>query len=75
MARYFMFCLQALIGGAVLPAARPASAEGYVAGRYEIEMEKESEAELFFVAIRPGEYTWACRNLEEKGLTGKFSIK
>jgi hypothetical protein len=73
MARYFMFCLQALIGSAVLSAAGPASAEGYVAGRYEIE--KEGEAELFFVAIRPGEYTWACRNLEEKGLTGKFSIK
>lgn len=46
-----------------------------LAGLYEIEMEEEGEAELFFVAIRPGEYTWACRNLEEKGLTGKFSIK
>jgi uncharacterized cupredoxin-like copper-binding protein len=44
-------------------------------GLYEIEMEEEGEAELYFVAIRPGEYTWACRNLEEKGLTGKFSIK
>lgn len=46
-----------------------------LAGLYEIEMEDEGEAELFFVAIRPGEYTWACRNLEEKGLAGKFSIK
>jgi len=46
-----------------------------LAGLYEIEMEEEGEAELFFVAIRPGEYTWACRNLEEKGLAGKFSIK
>lgn len=46
-----------------------------LAGLYEIEMEEEGEAELFFVAIRPGEYTWACRNLEAKGLAGKFSIK
>lgn len=46
-----------------------------LAGLIEIEMEEEGEAELFFVAIRPGEYTWACRNLAEKGLTGKFIIK
>jgi len=46
-----------------------------LAGLREIEMEEAGEAELFFVAIRPGEYTWACRNLEEKGLAGKFSIK
>jgi hypothetical protein len=41
----------------------------------EIEMEEEGEAELFFVAIKPGEYTWNCRNLEAKGFTGKFIVK
>lgn len=46
-----------------------------LSGLKEIEMEDEGEAELFFVAIRPGEFTWACRNLEERGLTGKFTIK
>lgn len=46
-----------------------------LAALHEIEMEEDGEVELFFVAIRPGEYTWACRNLEEKGLTGKFIIK
>ena len=46
-----------------------------LSGLHEIEMEEEGEAELYFVAIRPGEYTWACRGLEAKNLTGKFSIK
>jgi hypothetical protein len=42
---------------------------------YEIEMEREGEAEIFFVPIRPGEYTWGCRGLEGKGMTGKFVVK
>jgi hypothetical protein len=42
---------------------------------YEIEMEREGEAELFFVPIRPGEYAWGCRGLEGKGLAGKFVVK
>jgi hypothetical protein len=42
---------------------------------YEIEMEREGEAELFFVPIRPGEYPWGCRGLEGKGLAGKFVVK
>jgi hypothetical protein len=42
---------------------------------YEIEFEKEGDAEMFFVPIRPGEYTWACRGLEGKGMTGKFVVK
>lgn len=46
-----------------------------LAGLIEIEMEEDGEMELYFVAIRPGEYTWSCRNLEERGLTGKFLIK
>jgi hypothetical protein len=42
---------------------------------YEIEMEREGEAEIFFVPIRPGEYAWACRGLEAKGLAGRFIVK
>lgn len=42
---------------------------------YEIEMEREGEAEIFFVPIRPGEYAWGCRGLEGKGLAGKFIVK
>lgn len=46
-----------------------------LAGLIEIEMENDGEADLYFVAIRPGEYTWMCRNLADKGLTGKFIVK
>ena len=42
---------------------------------YEIEMEREGEAELFFVPIRPGEYAWSCRGLESKGMAGTFVVK
>ena len=42
---------------------------------YEIEMEREGEAEIVFVPIRPGEYNWRCRGLESKGMTGKFIVK
>ena len=42
---------------------------------YEIEMEREGEAELFFVPIRPGEYAWGCKGLEGKGMAGKFIVK
>jgi hypothetical protein len=42
---------------------------------YEIEMEREGEVEIFFVPIRPGEYAWACRGLEAKGMAGKFIVK
>jgi hypothetical protein len=42
---------------------------------YEIEMEREGEAELFFVPIRPGDYAWGCKGLEGKGLSGKFIVK
>jgi hypothetical protein len=42
---------------------------------YEIEMEREGEAEIFFVPIRPGEYAWRCRGLESKGVAGKFIVK
>jgi hypothetical protein len=42
---------------------------------YEIEMEREGEAEIFFVPIRPGEYTWSCTGLAEKGMAGRFIVK
>jgi len=42
---------------------------------YEIEMEREAEAEMFFVPIRPGEYAWGCRGLESKGMAGRFVVK
>jgi hypothetical protein len=42
---------------------------------YEIEMEREGEAEVFFVPIRPGEYDWRCRGLEGRGLAGRFIVK
>jgi hypothetical protein len=42
---------------------------------YEIEMEREGEAELFFVPIRPGDYVWGCKGLEAKGMAGKFIVK
>ena len=42
---------------------------------YEIEMEREGEAEVFFVPIRPGEYAWGCRGLESKGMAGRFIVK
>lgn len=42
---------------------------------YEIEMEREGEAEIFFVPIRPGDYAWSCKGLEGKGMAGKFIVK
>jgi uncharacterized cupredoxin-like copper-binding protein len=42
---------------------------------HEIEFEREGEAELFFTPIKPGEYTWSCKGLEDKGLTGKITVK
>lgn len=41
----------------------------------EIEMEREGEAELFFVPIRSGTFEWGCAGLEEKGMAGKFIVK
>ncbi|MGR2739439.1 copper-binding protein [Billgrantia sp. Q4P2] len=41
----------------------------------ELEFEREGEAELFFVPIRPGTYEWACAGLEERGVTGTFVVQ
>jgi hypothetical protein len=41
----------------------------------EIEFEREGEAEIFFVPIRPGSFPWRCRGLEGKGMAGAFVVK
>ena len=41
----------------------------------ELEFEREGEAEIFFVPIRPGTFPWRCRGLEGKGMAGTFVIK
>lgn len=41
----------------------------------EIEFERAGEAELYFTPIRPGEYTWECKGIADKGLTGKIIVK
>ncbi len=42
---------------------------------YELEFENEGESEIFFVPIRPGEYEFRVRGLEEKGMVGRFIVK
>ena len=42
---------------------------------HEIEFEREGQAELFFTPIKPGEYTWECAGLADKGLTGNIKVK
>ena len=41
----------------------------------EIEFESGGEAELFFVAIRPGTYDFGSRGLMERGLVGKIIVE
>lgn len=41
----------------------------------EIEFENGGEAELFFVAIRPGTYDFGSRGLMERGLVGKIIVE
>jgi hypothetical protein len=41
----------------------------------EIEFEREGEAAIFFVPIRPGNFIWRCRGLEGKGMAGAFVVK
>ncbi len=41
----------------------------------ELEFEREGEAEIFFVPIRPGKFPWRCRGLEGKGMAGTFAVK
>ncbi|MFN7004203.1 MAG: hypothetical protein ACK4NW_12340 [Roseinatronobacter sp.] len=46
-----------------------------VAQLNELEMDMDGEAELFFVPIRPGTYTFGCRGLEDRGMTGVFVVQ
>jgi uncharacterized cupredoxin-like copper-binding protein len=41
----------------------------------EIEFEDVGEAELFFVAIRPGTYEFGVRNMEERGMVGTIIVE
>jgi uncharacterized cupredoxin-like copper-binding protein len=41
----------------------------------EIEFENGGEAELFFVAVRPGTYDFGSRGLMERGLVGKIVVE
>ncbi len=42
---------------------------------YELEFEDESEAELFFVPIRPGTYEFYAKGLKEKGTSVTINVK
>ncbi|MBU1209955.1 MAG: copper-binding protein [Alphaproteobacteria bacterium] len=42
---------------------------------YEIEFEREGEAELFFTPIKPGDYDWVCEGFEDKGMKGSITVK
>lgn len=44
-------------------------------GLTEIEFEQDGEAELFFVPIKPGTYSWFCKGMEERGMKGEFIVK
>ena len=41
----------------------------------EIEFENGGEAELFFVAIRPGTYEYSSRGMMERGVVGKIIVE
>ena len=41
----------------------------------EIEFEKGGEAELFFVAIRPGTFDFGPKGMTERGTVGKFIVE
>ena len=42
---------------------------------YELEFENESEAEIFFVPIRPGTYEMYAKGLKEKGTVVTINVK
>ncbi|PZX40675.1 putative cupredoxin-like copper-binding protein [Roseinatronobacter thiooxidans] len=46
-----------------------------VAQLNELEMDADGEVELFFVPIRPGTYSFGCRGLEDRGMTGTFVVQ
>lgn len=46
-----------------------------VAQLNELEMDSDGEVDLFFVPIRPGTYSFGCRGLEDRGMTGSFIVQ
>ena len=40
-----------------------------------LEFDDPGEIAIEFVAIKPGEYPWAAKGLEAKGVAGTFSVK
>ena len=44
-------------------------------GLTELEFEQESEAEIYFVPVKPGQFEFYAEGLEEKGMTGTFNVK
>ena len=42
---------------------------------YELEFEKESEAEIFFVPIKPGRYEMYAKGLKERGVVVTFNVR
>jgi uncharacterized cupredoxin-like copper-binding protein len=41
----------------------------------EIEFEDEGEAELFFVAVRPGTFEFGVRGMQERGMVGTITVQ
>jgi len=41
----------------------------------ELEFEEESEAEIYFVPIKPGTFEFYAKRLENKGMVGEFKVK
>ena len=41
----------------------------------EIEFEDEGEAELFFVAVRPGTFEFSVRGMEDRGMVGTIIVE
>ena len=41
----------------------------------EIEFEDVAEAELFFVAVRPGTFEFGVRDMQERGMVGTFIVE
>jgi uncharacterized cupredoxin-like copper-binding protein len=46
-----------------------------VAQLNELEMDSNGEVDLFFVPIRPGTYSFHCRGLEDRGMSGAFVVQ
>ena len=57
------------------PFSRLEGVEIKAAHIYELELESRSEAEIFFVPIKPGNYAYSCEGLEDRGVAGTFIVR